>query len=529
MDPRHRRPERTLDIRRAVKRCPTCGQRFCAEAAFCPFDGTKLESARVGPAAATRSSARSIDGRYEVDRASSARAAWGSVYEVRHIALDRRFAHEGAPARPRGDAELAARFIQEAKATASVQHPNIVADHRLRRARPTAMPLLRDGAPRRRRRSAQVIKTGGPIPAGARGAHRPPGRRRARRGARGGHRPSRSQARQRLPRRRHRPAGRVRATTCGSSTSAPRRSSAPSRVTQGGHRLRDAALHVPGAGERPARRPPRGHLRARRHHVRDVHRPRAVRGRHVHGRAHAAHVRAARPPSQVSPRGARARRARGRSPCACLAKKPEERYASMDDARRPPSTRVVPFAQRRRRCGSRRASSGGRAGPRAACASRWPTSWSRRRSRRCASPIDERAAAAGGRMPGLRAWVIVRRRRLAGGLVRVALVVDRAAHEPLAAARPRPSRMPPAPLRLAPAAVAARSAAPARRAARPAPSRPRRAARPRPRRPPVAAGVARPRRRSGDLDAIATRPRLRRATDARGDPRVDPGAKCVRA
>ena len=47
----------TLDIRRAVMQCGECNQRFGAEATFCPFDGTKLDSAS-GIRRATRSSAR---------------------------------------------------------------------------------------------------------------------------------------------------------------------------------------------------------------------------------------------------------------------------------------------------------------------------------------------------------------------------------------------------------------------------------------------------------------------------------------
>ena len=50
----------------------------------------------------------------------------GHVYEVRHVALDRRFAMKVLRRELARDEELAARFIHEAKATASVRHPNVV-------------------------------------------------------------------------------------------------------------------------------------------------------------------------------------------------------------------------------------------------------------------------------------------------------------------------------------------------------------------------------------------------------------------
>src|SRR5277367_5890718 len=50
----------------------------------------------------------------------------GTVYEVRHTALGRRFALK-VLRRDLADAEHTARFIQEAKAAAANGHPNIVA------------------------------------------------------------------------------------------------------------------------------------------------------------------------------------------------------------------------------------------------------------------------------------------------------------------------------------------------------------------------------------------------------------------
>ena len=51
----------------------------------------------------------------------------GTVYQVRHTALDRLFAMKVLRRDLARDPDLAARFMREARATASVKHPNIVA------------------------------------------------------------------------------------------------------------------------------------------------------------------------------------------------------------------------------------------------------------------------------------------------------------------------------------------------------------------------------------------------------------------
>ena len=51
----------------------------------------------------------------------------GTVYKVRHVALNRFFAMKVLRRDLASDAELAARFLQEAKATAAIKHPSVVA------------------------------------------------------------------------------------------------------------------------------------------------------------------------------------------------------------------------------------------------------------------------------------------------------------------------------------------------------------------------------------------------------------------
>jgi serine/threonine-protein kinase len=115
-------------VRRLVKRCPECDQHYSADSMFCPFDGTQLEEAvwvaptdpTVDPLLGTV-----VDGRYRVERVLG-EGGTGTVYEVMHEALRRPFAMKVVRRDVARDPALASRFIQEARATASLKHPHIV-------------------------------------------------------------------------------------------------------------------------------------------------------------------------------------------------------------------------------------------------------------------------------------------------------------------------------------------------------------------------------------------------------------------
>jgi len=151
----------TVDRRREIKRCPTCGQRFSREAAFCPFDGVKLEESVFDPSGDPLVG-QVVDSRYEV-LGVLGEGGMGRVYEVRHTTLERTFAMKVLRRELAREDDLAERFIREAKATASVKHPNVV--------QITDFGRLPDGLPYFvmellvGQTLAEIIKAGGPMAA----------------------------------------------------------------------------------------------------------------------------------------------------------------------------------------------------------------------------------------------------------------------------------------------------------------------------------------------------------------------------
>jgi serine/threonine-protein kinase len=144
-----------------VQRCPSCSQCFSGDARFCPFDGELLQVAEGYRAESDPLANEIIDGRYEVE-AVLGQGGMGKVYSVLHRALGKRFALKMMRPELAAQGDLAARFIQEARATALIGHPNIVqiSDFgQVPGGAPYFVMELLDGAP-----LSKVLRQGGPPP-----------------------------------------------------------------------------------------------------------------------------------------------------------------------------------------------------------------------------------------------------------------------------------------------------------------------------------------------------------------------------
>ena len=150
----------TLDMRR-VKSCGECGQRFGLDAMFCPFDGSTLKASEFD-ASTDALLGKTIDARYSIEGVLG-EGGMGKVYRVRHVALDRPFALKALRPDLARETDLAERFIQEAKTTAAVRHPNIVSITdfgKLPDETPYFVMELLAG-----QTLGHVIEAGGPLPA----------------------------------------------------------------------------------------------------------------------------------------------------------------------------------------------------------------------------------------------------------------------------------------------------------------------------------------------------------------------------
>lgn len=142
--------------------CPTCGSHFSPDGRFCPFDGTALVPAEGWDPSSDALLGSTIDNRYEV-LSVIGEGGMGTVYEVRHRALGKRFALKALRKDLAADGEIAARFIQEARTAAAVSHPGLVeiTDFgRLESGQVYFVMELLEG-----QSLAALLRTGGPLPA----------------------------------------------------------------------------------------------------------------------------------------------------------------------------------------------------------------------------------------------------------------------------------------------------------------------------------------------------------------------------
>jgi serine/threonine-protein kinase len=109
----------------STKVCGQCGSRFSGDARFCPFDGEPLRLALESERVEDPLLGSVIDDRYEVSEVLG-EGGMGTVYRVRHRILERAFALKVLRADLSRDSDLGVRFTREAKAAASISHPNVV-------------------------------------------------------------------------------------------------------------------------------------------------------------------------------------------------------------------------------------------------------------------------------------------------------------------------------------------------------------------------------------------------------------------
>ena len=105
---------------------------------------------------------KTIDGRYAIESVLG-EGGMGTVYRTRHTTLGRSLALKVLRSDLAQETELAARFLQEAQATAAIKHPNIVSINdfgRLPDQRPYFVMELLSG-----RTLAALLKAGGALPA----------------------------------------------------------------------------------------------------------------------------------------------------------------------------------------------------------------------------------------------------------------------------------------------------------------------------------------------------------------------------
>jgi serine/threonine-protein kinase len=113
-----------------MKLCPACEERYGDDARACPRDGATLVQV-PGPVAARDVDplcGQVLDGRYRIERRLGA-GGMGAVYVGRQQAVDRAVAVKVLPAALGSDEEAVRRFLQEARASSALAHPNIVTIH----------------------------------------------------------------------------------------------------------------------------------------------------------------------------------------------------------------------------------------------------------------------------------------------------------------------------------------------------------------------------------------------------------------
>ena len=105
--------------------CPACGARFTNEAAFCPHDGSSTVVHEDVVPDVDPLIGQVLDGRYRIDHVLG-EGGMGIVYHATHAVLGKPMAIKVLRGEAAKDPDTVKRFVQEAQASSTIGHPNIV-------------------------------------------------------------------------------------------------------------------------------------------------------------------------------------------------------------------------------------------------------------------------------------------------------------------------------------------------------------------------------------------------------------------
>src|SRR6266478_8218029 len=105
-----------------MKQCPACKREMREQLLFCPFDGQTLISVGQGD----KFIGLILDDKYRIDE-KIGEGGMGKVYRATHILIDHTVAIKILHPHLSSDEIAVERFRREARAAASIRHPNAVA------------------------------------------------------------------------------------------------------------------------------------------------------------------------------------------------------------------------------------------------------------------------------------------------------------------------------------------------------------------------------------------------------------------
>ena len=108
-----------------MRQCSKCERRFAAHETVCPHDGTILSDTADTVSFEEQAVGKTLDGKYRIDGFLK-RGGMGAVYRGTHLMLNKPVAIKLIKPELVSSTDVVQRFLREARAAASLSHPNIV-------------------------------------------------------------------------------------------------------------------------------------------------------------------------------------------------------------------------------------------------------------------------------------------------------------------------------------------------------------------------------------------------------------------